>query len=205
MRRVRLPLPKPLSRAPLAIAAFIAIPLFFSSLMASTLAQEKPRVVQWKGCHSGTCTTWHDPSTANEVRIWLWALVPPLVLVLVGWAAGRLRFGFYVSCLAAVVIALAVVHDAGTWQRHHTSRFPVGVDLIPPSNAASNHWDRGQWEKEAHSTAVSLQHWTIAVALAAALAITLLAIRDRRAAGRRPAAAGMPIEGIHAPDATPPL
>jgi hypothetical protein len=172
--------------------------------MASTLAQEKPRVVQWHGCRSGICTTWHDPTTATVTRIWLWALLPPLVLVLVGWAASRLPLGFYVSCTAAILIALAVVHKAGTWQRHHTERFPVGVDLIPPSNAASNHFDRGQWEQEAHSTAVSLQHWTIALALAAMLVMGGLWLRARRAAARRPGPAGLPLEGVHAPDATPP-
>jgi hypothetical protein len=172
--------------------------------MASTLAQEKPRVVQWHGCHSGLCTTWHDPSTANETRIWLWALVPPLVLVLVGWVATRLPLGFYVSCVAAIVIAMAVVHDADTWRRHHTSRFPVGVDLIPAANSASNHFDRGEWEREAHDTAVSLQHWTIAVALAAMVVSAGLWLRARRAAARRPGLAGAPLEGVHAPDVTPP-
>ncbi len=47
---MRLP-PRRSGRAPLAIASFIAIPLFFSSLMASTLAQEKPYVIQWQGVH----------------------------------------------------------------------------------------------------------------------------------------------------------
>jgi len=204
MRRVRLPVPKPLSRAPLAIAGFLAIPLFFSSLMASTLAQEKPHLVQWKGCKA-LCTTWHDPTSATEARIWLWALVPPLVLVLVGWAASRLRFGFYVSCTAAILIAFAVVARIDTWQHHHTARFPWGVDLIPGTVAysASNHWDPGQWEAEAHDTALSLQHWTIAVAVVSVAVMGGLWLRARRAA-RRPGVAAAPLEGIHAPDATPP-
>ncbi len=190
-------------RAPLGIAAFIAIPLFFSSLMASALAQEKPHTIQWKGCRSGICTTWHDPTTANVARVWLWALLPPLALVLVGWIATRLPLGFYVSCAAAIVIAMAVVHDAGAWQRHHTARFPNGVDLIPATNAASNKFDRGQWEREAHATAVSLQHWTIALALAAMVVMAYLWLRAHRSA-RRPGADGLPLEGVHAPDATPP-
>jgi hypothetical protein len=197
-------LPKHKSHAPLAIAAFIAIPLFFSSLMASTLAQEKPHVIQWKGCHSGLCTTWHDPTTANEARIWLWALVPPLALVLIGWIACRLPYGFYVSCGAAVLIAIAVVHDTATWERHHTTRFPWGVDLIPGTQPASNHWDPGQWEREARDTAVSLQHWTIAIALAAAAVMAFLQLRAHRAS-RRPDVAGAPLKDVHAPpDVTPP-
>jgi hypothetical protein len=202
MRRRRLPPPRA-GRAPLAIASFIAIPLFFSSLMASALAQEKPRVIQWKGGRNGLLTTWHDPTTGNEARIWLWALLPPLVLVLVGWVASRLPLGFYVSCAAAIVIAVAVVHKTATWEWHHTLRFPWGVDLIPASQPQSNHWDPGQWEAEARSTALSLQHWTIGVALASAAVMGFLWARRRFAS--RPAAGGDgQLEGIHAPDATPP-
>lgn len=92
------------SRAPLGIAAFLAIPLFFCSLMASTLAQEKAHKIQWQGCHH-ICTVWHDPTSANVARIWLWAFLPSLVLVIVGFIASRLPLGFYVSCVAAIVVA----------------------------------------------------------------------------------------------------
>ena len=204
MRRLRISwLPKPESRAPLAIAAFLGIPLFFSSLMASALAQEKPRVVQWKGGRTGLFTTWHDPTTGTEARIWLWAILPPLVLVVVGWIASRLPLGFYVSCAAAIVIAMAVVHKTATWQRHHTARFPWGVDLIPANQPQSNHWDPGQWEAEARSTAVSLQHWTIGVAIAAAAVMAFLWLRQRYLARPRDLLE-TPLEGIHAPDATTP-
>lgn len=202
--RLRRILPKPRSRGPLAIASFIAIPLFFSSLMASTLAQERPRVIQWKGC-GGICTTWHDPTTSNVAHVWLWALLPPLVLVVVGWLASRiLHFGFYVPCAVAVLLAVAVVHKGATWEKHHAARFPWGVDLIPGTNAASNKFDPGQWEKMAHETAVSLQHWTIAIALAAALVMGGLWVRQRYF-GRRPSLLGEgQLEGVHAPDATLP-
>jgi hypothetical protein len=196
-------LPRPISKAPLAIAAFIAIPLFFSSLMSSALAQEKPLVHQWQGCRHGLCTTWRDPTTANTAHIWLWALLPPLVLVLIGWIATRLPLGFYVSCVAAIPIAMAVVHKTTTWAKHHTARFPWGVDLIPATNPSSNHWDAGQWEAEARSTALSLEHWTIGVALAAIFVMSFLWLRARYAR-RRPGLAGSPLEGVHAPDATPP-
>lgn len=202
MRRLRLPPAR--GRAPLAIAAFIAIPLFFSSLMSSTLAQEKPHTIQWKGCHSGICTTWHDPTTGTEARVWLWALLPPLVLVLVGWLACRLPLGFYVSCVSSIVLAVAVVHKTATWERHHTARFPNGVDLIPASNAQSNQWDPGQWEKEARATALSLHNWTIGVAIAAVAVMTFLWLRRRQIARARQAVATPPLESVHAPDATPP-
>lgn len=195
--------PKPISRAPLAIAAFVAIPLFFSSLMASALAQERPQIHQWKGCRLGLCTTWRDPSVSNTTHIWLWALVPPLVLVLIGWFACRLPLGFYVPPLAGIAIAIAVVHKTATWARHHTARFPWGVDLIPANQPQSNHWDPGQWEAEARDTALSLQHWTIAIALAAMAVMAFLWARQKLASRPRYTDGG-PLEGMHAPDATTP-
>ncbi len=190
------------SRAPLGMAAFLAIPLFFCSLMASTLAQEKPHKIQWQGCQH-ICTVWHDPTGANVMRIWLWALVPSLVLVVVGFIASRLPLGFYVSCVAGIVVAMGVAHNTGTWERHHTARFPNGEDLIPKSNTFSNLFDRGEWEKDARETALSLQHWTIGIALAAMLVMGLFWLRSRYKV-RRPGVVGVPQEGMHAPDATPP-
>jgi len=194
-------LPPMRSKAPLGIAAFIAIPLFFSSLMSASLAVEKPRVVQWRD-GSVLHQRFHDPSAATELRIWLWSLLPPLLLVLVGLAATRLPFGFYVACVAAIVDAMAVVHKTKTWAAHHTARFPQGVDLIPTSSI-SNRYDPGEWESQARQTALSLEHWTIGVALAAILAVSALALRGRFTA-RRLLDDGGQIEGVHAPDATPP-
>jgi hypothetical protein len=192
------------SRSPLAIAAFIAIPLFFSSLMASTLALEKPRVVQWTS-GGRLLTTWHDPAPSTEAKIWLWALVPPLVLIVVGWIAVRLPHGFYVSCIAAIVIAMAVVHKLNIWTLHHTLRFPNGVDLIPAStkNPGSNTFDPGQWEKMARETALSLSHWTIGVAIASIVVVATAAAR-RRYFARMPAELFAPVESVHAVDSTMP-
>jgi len=189
------------SRAPLAIAAFIAIPLFFSSLMAASLAVEKPRVVQW---HDGAKlhTHFHDPSSANELRVWLWALLPSVLLVLAGWIATRLPQGFYVACIAAIVDAMAVVHKTRTWELHHAARFPPGVDLIP-GNSISNRYDPGEWEAQARQTALSLEHWTIGVALAAMLVLAALTLR-RHFVSRRLLDSYGQLEGIHAPDATEP-
>jgi hypothetical protein len=203
VRRLRLPPSR--GRGPWAIASFIGIPLFFCALMASTLAQEKPRVVQWKGCPSGLCTTWHEPSSSTEARIWLWALLPPVVLSLIGLICTRLPLGWYIACVAGIVEPLAVVHKVDTWARHHTQRFPWGVDLIPGTNSASNQYDPGEWEKIARETALSLSHWTIGVAIAAIVAMGALWVR-RRFFARRPflvADEGEGVlEGVHAPDAT---
>ena len=190
------------SKAPLAIGAFIAIPLFFSALMAATLALEKPRVVQW-GPAGHLKTTWHPPASGTIASVWLWALLPPALLILVGFVSVRLPLGFYVTCLAAVVLAMATVHKTATWERHHAQRFPNGVDLIPSSNAASDKYARGFWEQEARDTALSLQHWTIALALAAAAVMLALWVR-RRFFARKPVHSYGPIESVHAQDATSP-
>jgi hypothetical protein len=190
------------SRAPLAIASFIAIPLFFSSLMASALAQEKPRLVQWTSAGK-LQTTYHDPTTATEARIWLWALLPAALLILFGYFATRLPHGFYIACLAAIVDAMAVVHKVDTWQRHHSDRFPNGVDLIAANNPASNQFDPGQWERMARDTALSLEHWTIALALISIVVVAGLTLK-RRYFGRKPAPAYGAIEGIGATSATMP-
>lgn len=202
---MKLTLPPSRGRGPWAIASFIGIPLFFCALMASTLAQEKPRVVQWKGCHSGICTTWHEPAASTEARIWLWALLPPVVLSLIGLICTRLPAGWYIACVAGIVMPLAVVHKIDTWTRHHTQRFPWGVDLIPGTNLQSNQYDPGEWEKLARETALSLSHWTIGVAAAAIVVMGVLAVR-RRFFARRPFLVADEgdgvLEGVHAPDAT---
>jgi hypothetical protein len=194
-------LPPVRSNAPLGIAAFLAIPLFFSSLMAASLAIEKPHVVEWRD--GGVLRTrFHDPSGVNELRIWLWALLPPLLLVAAGWIATRLPFGFYVACIAGIVDAMAVVHKTKIWAVHHTARFPFGVDLIPGSSI-SNRYDPGEWEAQARQTALSLEHWTIGLALASIVIFASLTLR-RRHVSRRPVESYGQLEGIHAPDATEP-
>ena len=190
------------SRSPLAIASFIAIPLFFSSLMASTLAQEKPRVIQWTSA-GHLRTSYFDPTTATEARIWVWALVPAALLIAVGWVAMRLPYGFYIACLAAIVDAMAVVHKLSVWATHHTTRFPDGVDLVPASNAASNQFDPGQWERMAHDTALSLEHWTIALALVSIVVVAGLTVK-RRYFSRPAPATYSAVESVGAPSATMP-
>ena len=197
------PAPKARSRAPLGIAAFIGIPLFFSTLMAATLAIEKPVKHEWKGGVHGLLTTYHDPTTRNVATIWLLSTVPPLLLTLIGFVATRLPFGFYIPCIASVPLAMAVVHKTGVWERHHTGRYPVGVDLIPPTNPSSDKFDQGQWEHMARMTALSLQHWTIGIAVASALVMAALYVR-RRFFSRKPVLAYTPLEGVHATDATLP-
>jgi hypothetical protein len=167
-----MPLFRGKTRAPLGLAAFLSVPLFLSSLMASSLAIEKPHVVHG-----------HEfpPTTATELRIWLLALVPSLILLLAGGLAIALgRHGLYVSAVAAIVLVLLVTHDLDKWTRRHTLRFPLGVDLIGANNAAGNKLDPGQWEQSARGASLSLGHWTIALAGAAILIAAVLEFRRVR-------------------------
>jgi hypothetical protein len=169
----------PASKAPLGLAAFLALPVFFASLLATSLAIEKPRVVEWSRPHGHIARIFHSPTAGNEAKIWLLALVPPLLLVLVGFAASHVRHGIYVSCAGAIVIALALSTRLHRWQLHHTKRFLYGEDLIADQTNSSS-LQRGEWEHDAVQTIHSLQHYTIGLAIAAAGIALVLTYRRRR-------------------------
>jgi hypothetical protein len=175
-------LPRARSKAPLGLAAFLALPVFFASLMAVSLAIEKPRVVEWSRPHGHLARVFHDPTTALEARIWLYSFVAPLLVVAAGWVATRLAHGVFVSCTAAVAVALALTIRLHRWELHHTARFPYGEDLLP-DNTTSSSLLRGEWEHDAANTVYSLVHYTIGLALAAALIASFLAYRRSRAPG----------------------
>jgi hypothetical protein len=185
------------------MAGVLAVPLFFCSLMAATLALEKAQKYEWRS-GGRLLTTWHQPAASTEAKIWLFALLPSLILLAVGLAARLVPYGIYLSCAAAVVLALAVTHRIDEWAAHHSTRFPNGEDLIPRSNFASDKLARGEWEQKAKETALSLSHWTIAIAAAAAVIVAALAVRRRWLGRHRMAAETLPAPGVHAPDATTP-
>lgn len=170
----------PFRRAPIAVAGFLAVPLFFASLMAATLAVEKPRAVEWTRA-GRLIARYHPPTASTEVRIWLLALVPPLLVVLVGLVSTFVRGGTYVVAAAAIVLSIGLPHRLDRWTAHHTARYPFGVDLVPDS-APDNLLQRGQWEHEARSTVLSLSHWTIGLACTIVLVLAVLELRRRRAA-----------------------
>jgi hypothetical protein len=163
------------SKAPLGLAGLLAITLFFGGLMASSLAIDKPRVFH-RVRHGKVLLHYEQSSNATEAKIWLLALVPVGVLLAIALLAMLWRRGgLYVVSGAAIAISLLLPHDLGTWTARHTRRFPLGVDLIKdasPSNLAS----RGEWEQNAHDTVISLQHWTIGIAIAAAAIVAGLAL-----------------------------
>jgi hypothetical protein len=165
----------PKSKAALGLGAFLAIPTFFASLMASSLAVEKPRVVVSSHGHR----VFHAPSAAVEAKIWLLAFVPPLILVAFSLLAAHFPYSIYATCVGASVVAVVLTIPLHRWEVRHTARFLYGEDLIP-DNTTSSSIEHGQWEREAAATARSLVHYTIGLALAAAIITLFLTVRRRR-------------------------
>lgn len=169
-------------KGPLAVAGILAAPLFFGALMCASLAIARPRIVTWT--HKGKLISrFHAPDATIEARIWLWALVPFAILIAIGLLASLWRFGAYISATAGIVLALAITHKLPTWERHHTERWPRGIDNIP-DKWSSDQVPRGAWEKDAAQAAYSLAHWTIGLALAITVIYTLLLFRRQRARAR---------------------
>jgi hypothetical protein len=157
-------------RAPLAVAVLLATPLFFASLMAFSLAVERPGIVHGKPTGA---------TSSTEAKIWLLALLPSLAVSLVGLAATLVPRGVLASAAAAIVATLIVIVPLGTWERRHTGRYPDGVDLIAKGDS-SDIFLRGEWEQTARQTAASIAHWTIALAVAAAVIAVALELAGRR-------------------------
>jgi hypothetical protein len=170
---------RPPTRAPLVIGGLLAFPLFFASLLCVTLAIERPHRFQWMR-HGRLIEVDHQPTSAQEAKIWALALVVPAILVGIGFAAAFWRRGgVYVSVAGAIVLALALPHRLDRWTAHHTQRFPFGMDLIPDTNVQSSTLGRGEWELQARDTALSLTHWTLGAALAAAAITAGVTLRRR--------------------------
>jgi hypothetical protein len=177
------------SLAPLALAGLLSITLFFASLMVSSLAVDRPRVLE-RMRQGKVVLHYEQSSNATEAKIWLLALVPVAILLLVGLAATLWRRGgSYVVSGAAIALSLLLPHDLNSWAARHTRRFPLGVDLIRDADT-SNLSSRGEWEAAARETVLSLTHWTIGIALAAAGVVAALSVRRRL--GPRPARIGAP-------------
>ena len=174
------------SKTPLAVAGLLAAPLFFVALMASSLDFEKPTVTHITR-HGKTVTKLGDPSSANEAKIWLLALVPSLVVVLAGVGAILLlrRLGVLVSAVAAIAATVALLVPLKSWEQEHTARYPDGVDLIPRSAGSQDIYLRGEWEASARQTADQIGIATIVLG-GVAIALTLFFELRRRRGIRRP-------------------
>ena len=166
------------SKAPLGLAGLLSITLFFAGLMASSLAIDRPRVVQ-RLRHGKVVLHYEQSSNATEAKIWLLALAPVGILLAVAILAMLWRRGgLYVVSGAAIAISLLLPRDLDAWTARHTRRFPLGVDLIKDSSA-SNLASRGEWELNARDTVISLAHWTIGIAIAAVVIVACLALVRR--------------------------
>jgi hypothetical protein len=167
------------SKAPLAVAGILTMPLFFVGLMAMSLAVEKPSVRHVGKLHKAVLG---DPTGSTEAKIWLLAVVPPLALVLLGLAAMLLRrTGVVVTSLGAIALSVALLVPLGGWAKSHADRYPIGVDLIPHSATGSQDiYLRGEWEANAKRTAEQLGIATMSIAGIAIAIVLLLEFRRRR-------------------------
>lgn len=166
-------------RSPLAVAAILATPLFFVSLMAMSLTVEKP-TVHHVLANGKLVERLGDPSGSTERAIWLLALVPPAAVLVIG-VGGMLigRVGVITSALAAITASVALLVPLDGWAHDHTARFPNGVDLIPRAST-SDIYLRGEWEGTARHTAEQLGLATIVLAGLAIAIFALIEVRRRR-------------------------
>jgi len=159
------------TRAPLALAGLLALPLYLAALLASSLALDKPRVV---GTHE------FPPTSGTEATVWAAALIVPAILLAVAAAGLRSRrFGVYLPAAAGIVLCLVLPSVSHGWIARHERRFPQGIDFIPDAST-SNLSSRGEWEHAAQTTITSITHWTLVLAIGAIVVGVLLEIRRRR-------------------------
>jgi hypothetical protein len=166
-------------KAPLAVAALFATPLFFVGLMAMSLAVEKP-TVRHVLTNGKIVAKLGNPLGSTERAIWLLALIPPVGLVLIG-VAGMLigRAGVITSSLTAIAATLVLLLPLDTWTHRHTTRYPDGIDLTPRGSTADIYL-RGEWEGTARHTAEQLGFATIVLAGLALGILALFEVRKRR-------------------------
>jgi hypothetical protein len=159
------------TKAPLAVAGLIAVPVFFACLLASSLAIDRPRIVRGQ----------EFPGTSGtEAKVWLAALIGPAIVMAVGVAALALRrYGVYVAAAAGIVVCLVLPGISNDWIARHASRFPLGIDFVK-DNDPSNYLNRGEWEQSAQHTLTSITDWTLGLCIGAIAVAALLEIRRRR-------------------------
>jgi hypothetical protein len=166
-------------KAPLAVGAILSMPLSFASLMAISLAVEKPTIAHVMK-NGRTVEKLGDPSGSTELAIWLLAVIAPSAIVLVGAAAMLIgRAGVLASAGAAIIASVVLLVPLGTWTERHTNRYPDGVDLIPQSSN-SDIYLRGEWEGTARTAARQLGIVTIVLGGVAIGVFALLEVRRRR-------------------------
>jgi hypothetical protein len=165
------------SRAPLAVAGILAVPVFFVALMAFALKFDKPAhsVVSTGALGLG------DPTKATVGKIYLLAFATALGVVLVGTLASLLRWRLaaVVPAAAGIVTSILLLLPLETWVAEHTKRYPLGIDWIPPSSP-TDLMLRGEWEEMARTTARQIGFATIGIAIASIVLTVVLDLRRRR-------------------------
>lgn len=165
------------SKAPLAVAGILAVPLFFTGLMAFSLKLDKPST------HLTTRGTLAlgDPTKGTVGTIYLLAFAVSAAVVVAGLLAMllRSRLATIVPAVAGIVASVLLLLPLGTWTAEHTNRYPLGVDNLPPTSPADI-FLRGEWEQNARTTAHQLGLATIGIAIAAIAISVLLEVRRHR-------------------------
>jgi ribose/xylose/arabinose/galactoside ABC-type transport system permease subunit len=180
------------SYAPLAVAGVFSVPIFLATLLVTSLALDRPRVLGNKQFPS---------SGGTEAKVWAAALIAPGILLAIGALALVLgRWGVYAPLVAALVMCILLPSVAGHYTAGHARRFPLGMDYLPDTSA-SNTSSRGEWEKAAHDSVSEMAHWTL-VLVGLGLAVALFVhLRGRRAT----AAVGAPPEVVSGMPETSPV
>jgi hypothetical protein len=160
------------SKTPLAVAGILAVPLFFTGLMAFALKLDKPS-------HQGVKLG--DPTKGTIGTIYLAAFALAGAVVVIGFLAVllRSRAAAVVPAVAGIVASLALLIPLGTWTAEHTKRYPLGVDNIP-KKSPQDLYLKGEWEQNAETTARQLAYVTIGISIAAIALLGALEIRRRR-------------------------
>lgn len=159
------------TKAPIAVAGLIAVPVYFAALMASSLKLDTPRLV---GKHE------FPGAAGTEGKIWAAALLAPAIVLAAGVVGLLLRrFGVFLVAAAGIVVCLILPGLSQGWIAGHEKRFPIGVDFVKDSDP-SNLSSRGDWEHAAQATIVSITHWTLGLAIGIAAVGVLVEVRRRR-------------------------
>lgn len=166
------------SKAPLAVAGILAVPLFFVGLMAFSLKLDKPS-------HHLTKTgklALGDPTKGTIGTIYLVAfgVAASVVLVAVLATAIGTRLAAVAPAVAGIVASILLMLPLGSWAAQHTKRYPLGVDNIAPNNPGDLQL-RGEWEQNARAAARQVAFTTIGIAIASIAVVVALDLRRRRA------------------------
>jgi hypothetical protein len=184
------------SKAPVSVAGIVALPLFFVALMAFSLRLDKPS----QTLNAAGKVVLSDPTGATIATIYALAFAVGIGITLVGLLASlrRSRLATVIPAATAIIATILLLIPLDAWAAGHTSRYPFGTDNTP-DRSAQNLMDTGEWEHSAYVTAHQIGWVTIGMAVAAIVLSVAFALRRDR-----PPIADVPVEGIHAPDATLP-